>query len=204
MKYQRIHVGVNETRSTCHAQNSGTNSSVVITKKASKKSQSAANVSQPTVAPQSVVPPPSDQQPRRSPRKKPTSNATSSFPPSAAGSQKQLGRQLSCAASVKSGASSQNTAAGASSTSKKKQQEDLFRKKLRNAVYDALSKRGIDEKNDLFRACFKKLFEICKMYAKDVPKSAKNLTTSQWLTRVAEQNAEIVINLEKSLKATTS
>ena len=80
----------------------------------------------------------------------------------------------------------------------------FYRKKLRNAVYDALSKRGIDEKNELFRACFKKLFEICKMYAKDVPKSAKNLTTSQWLTRVAEQNSEIVINLEKSLKATTS
>ena len=92
-------------------------------------------------------------------------------------------------ASIRSG-SSQNTI---------RNPDEVYKKKLRNAVYDGLSKRGIDETHQLFRPCFKKLFEICKMYAKDMPKSAGNMSTSQWLQKVADQNAETVINLEKSL-----
>ena len=41
---------------------------------------------------------------------------------------------------------------------------EINRKKLRVAVYNALQLAGIEEKNPLFRKCFPKLFNICKMY----------------------------------------
>ena len=41
---------------------------------------------------------------------------------------------------------------------------DINKRKLRLAVYDTLIKNKIDEKNPLFKRCFPKLFNICKMY----------------------------------------
>ena len=50
---------------------------------------------------------------------------------------------------------------------KKSQGDDLTdtnRKKLRTAVYETLLRKNIKEKMPLFRPCFAKLFNICKMY----------------------------------------
>ena len=41
---------------------------------------------------------------------------------------------------------------------------DNNRKKLRTAVYESLLRKNIKEKMPLFRPCFAKLFNICKMY----------------------------------------
>ena len=41
---------------------------------------------------------------------------------------------------------------------------EMHKKKLRIAVYDALHRNKVDEKNPLFKKCFPKLFQICKMY----------------------------------------
>ena len=41
---------------------------------------------------------------------------------------------------------------------------EIHKKKLRIAVYDALHRSKVDEKNPLFKKCFPKLFQICKMY----------------------------------------
>merc|ERR1712223_989496 len=82
-------------------------------------------------------------------------------------------------------------------TKKEPQKDDprmIFKQKLRNAVYDALSDEGIKGKNDpLFMPCFKRLFEICNVYAKDMPKNTAS--TKQWLGVVARQNATTVIDL---------
>ena len=44
---------------------------------------------------------------------------------------------------------------------------DTNRKKLRTAVYESLLRKNIMEKMPLFRPCFAKLFNICKMYVID-------------------------------------
>ena len=41
---------------------------------------------------------------------------------------------------------------------------DLNKRKLRVAVYNALHIMNVEEKNPLFKKCFPKLFNICKMY----------------------------------------
>jgi len=97
-------------------------------------------------------------------------------------------------------AASSIVSGGSSNRQQRPQQtpEEVFKKKCRNAVFDALERRGVKPEVDkpFFVSCFKKLNDICKMYAKDAPKSAKNLSTSQWLNKVAEQNAEIATNLQ--------
>ena len=74
----------------------------------------------------------------------------------------------------------------------------FFRKKLRGAVYDALVERKINENDPLFRPCFKKLFDICSVFAQNMPKDTNS--TKKWLSMVANQNADSVINLEKALR----
>merc|ERR1719273_1251199 len=74
----------------------------------------------------------------------------------------------------------------------------IFRKKLRGAVYDALVERKINENDPLFRPCFKKLFDICSVFAQNMPKDTNS--TKKWLSMVANQNADSVINLEKALR----
>ena len=74
----------------------------------------------------------------------------------------------------------------------------IFRQKLRGAVYDALVERKIDEKDPLFRPCFKKLFDIVSVFANNIPKETSSV--KKWLSVVANQNADTVINLEKSLR----
>ena len=41
---------------------------------------------------------------------------------------------------------------------------EIHKKKLRIAVYNSLQKHKIEENNPLFKKCFPKLFQICKMY----------------------------------------
>jgi hypothetical protein len=75
----------------------------------------------------------------------------------------------------------------------------FFRQKLRGAVYDALTERGMKERDPLFRPCFKRLFDICNIFAKDMPPKNQS-STKQWLATVARQNSDSVISLEKSLR----
>ena len=65
-------------------------------------------------------------------------------------------------------------------------------------MYDALSDLGVTERDPLFKPCFKKLFDICTVYSKDMPKNTPS--TKQWLGVVAKQNATTVINLERALR----
>ena len=65
-------------------------------------------------------------------------------------------------------------------------------------MYDALAVRKINETDPLFRPCFKKLFEICRVFAQNMPKNTNS--TTKWLSTVANQNAEAVITFEKSLR----
>ena len=62
---------------------------------------------------------------------------------------------------------SSSSAANTKDSQKKNQGDDLTdtnRKKLRTAVYESLLRKNIKEKMPLFRPCFAKLFNICKMY----------------------------------------
>ena len=67
---------------------------------------------------------------------------------------------------------------------------------MRGAVYDALSDLKVTETDPLFRACFKKLFDICNVFAKDMPKNTNS--TKKWLGMVAKQNAEMVITMMRN------
>ena len=46
---------------------------------------------------------------------------------------------------------------------------EVYTKKLRIAIYDVLMENNIDQKNPLFKKCFPKLFNICKMYVLEGP-----------------------------------
>lgn len=70
---------------------------------------------------------------------------------------------------------------------------------MRGAVYDALSDLSVTENDPLFKPCFKKLFDIVNVYAKDMPKNTPS--TKQWLAVVAKQNATTVINIEKAIRS---
>jgi len=62
---------------------------------------------------------------------------------------------------------SSSSGANNKDSQKKNQGDDLTdtnRKKLRTAVYESLLRKNIKEKMPLFRPCFAKLFNICKMY----------------------------------------
>ncbi|QQP35730.1 Putative LOC100898669 [Caligus rogercresseyi] len=86
----------------------------------------------------------------------------------------------------------------AASSSNNASKEEVFKQKLRNAVFNALSSKGIGMKHELFRPCFKKLFEICKMYTGSKVPGGQG-STKEWLNKVALQNVDPVINLEKTL-----
>ena len=79
-----------------------------------------------------------------------------------------------------------------------KSQDELFRQKLRYVVYTALEQKGITEVSDLFRPCFKRLFDICQMYAKDMPAKVRNSGgMKRWLYNIAQQHVATVIDFEK-------
>jgi len=77
--------------------------------------------------------------------------------------------------------------------------DDVFKRKLRTAVYDALSEKGINEKSKLFRPCFKKLFDVVQMYGKEMQAAGPSAGTSKFLLDVARQNAEMTINLQRAI-----
>ena len=54
----------------------------------------------------------------------------------------------------------------------------------------------------LFKPCFKRLFDICNMYGKDLVKKntrGGSSGTRQLLGKIAQQNVDTVINLEKTM-----
>ena len=66
--------------------------------------------------------------------------------------------------------------------------DDLYVRKLRNAVFTALQERDVTEGHKQFRACFKKLFEVCKVFTEDEfrgSQAAKGITEK--LTQVGEK-----------------
>ena len=73
------------------------------------------------------------------------------------------------------------------------------RQKLRGAVYDALEDLNVRPQDALFKPCFKKLFEICKIYSSDIPKNGPG--TKKILAKVAKDHAEQVIKLAKALNS---
>ena len=180
-RLQRMYLGVNETGSTCNMNE--LNKPVIVRKKNENNDPETGQ------AHTDEVKETASQPLRRSPRKKSLSSNI----------QPRLVRSASYAASMKSGTSSRTGVSQSTNrNSGSKSGDELYRKKLRNAVYEALTRQNIDEKHALFRPCFKRLFEITKIYAKDTPRGV-SLSTSQWLQNVAEQNSQTVINLEKSI-----
>lgn len=83
----------------------------------------------------------------------------------------------------------------AASASRPKTKEEVFKQKLRSAVYQALEENDVNEESPLFRTLFKKLFVIVQMYGKDVPQGS----TSGFLLNISRQQAVMVINLHKDM-----
>merc|ERR1712096_475565 len=77
---------------------------------------------------------------------------------------------------------------------------DMNRKKLRSAVYEALLRKDIGEKHELFRPCFAKLFNICKMYVVDAQTDSPSGSTKKWMLEIAEMNAKPVVDMEKMMR----
>jgi len=73
------------------------------------------------------------------------------------------------------------------------------KKKLRAAVYEALIRKNVLEKDELFKPCFVKLFNICKMYVIDALDSATG-STKKWMLDIAEMNVNNVVDMEKMLR----
>ena len=53
--------------------------------------------------------------------------------------------------------------------------------------------------NSSLRPCFKKLFDVVQMYGKDVQAAGSSRGTSKFLLDVARQNAEMTINLQRTI-----
>jgi len=77
---------------------------------------------------------------------------------------------------------------------------DLNRKKLRGAVYEALIRKDVREKDELFRPCFAKLFNICKMYVMDAQTENSSSCNKKWMLEIAEMNVKPVVDMEKMMK----
>jgi len=76
-----------------------------------------------------------------------------------------------------------------------------IKKLIRCAVFIALLERKINEASPIYNQCFKRLFDICKMYVKDIPSKIKTEEeVKNWLSLVSDQNADTVIKLVKSLR----
>jgi len=77
--------------------------------------------------------------------------------------------------------------------------EELFKRKVRVAVFDALAGEGVSQRHPLFKACFRRLFDVCQtFYAKDA--SVANVTaTSAFLAQVAASNVKLAIASEEAL-----
>lgn len=71
---------------------------------------------------------------------------------------------------------------------------DVFKKKLRIAVYEVLHEKGIPERHKLFRPCFRNLFQVVDLVAKSM--TAAKLST-ETLKIIAKNNAELVITMQK-------
>ncbi len=85
-------------------------------------------------------------------------------------------------------------------TTKGKSKEEVFKQKLRCAVFDALKDNGVGQKSVLFKPCFKRLYDIVNMYGKDGKEALGLTSTSQFLGQVAKQNAKMVVDLQITLE----
>jgi len=75
---------------------------------------------------------------------------------------------------------------------------DINKRKLRIAVYEALHKQKIDEKNPLFKKCFPKLFNICKMYVLEACEENSG-SVKKWMSEIADMQVMGVVAMEKML-----
>jgi len=77
---------------------------------------------------------------------------------------------------------------------------EVNRKKLRGAVYEALLRKEVEEKDELFRPCFAKLFNICKIYVVDAQAENLSSCTKKWMLEIAEMNVKPVVDLERMMR----
>ena len=76
---------------------------------------------------------------------------------------------------------------------------DINRKKLRTAVYECLLRKDIQEKTPLFRPCFAKLFNICKMYVIENQISDPEANSKSSMLEMCKIHVESVIGMEKMM-----
>jgi len=77
---------------------------------------------------------------------------------------------------------------------------EVNRKKVRGAVYEALIREKFSEKDELFRPCFTKLFNICKMYVMEAQAANPNSCTKKWMLEIAVMNVKAVVGMERMMK----
>lgn len=82
------------------------------------------------------------------------------------------------------------------SASKTETPEEANVKKLRVAVYAALKQEGVAEKDAMFKPCFRKLFNICKMCLQDAM-SKRDDSIADMMYDMAQMNVKNVIKMEK-------
>jgi len=82
------------------------------------------------------------------------------------------------------------------SASKTETAEESNVKKLRVAVYAALKQEGVAEKDAMFKPCFRKLFNICKMCLQDAM-SKRDDSIADMMYDMAKMNVKNVIKMEK-------
>lgn len=76
--------------------------------------------------------------------------------------------------------------------------EEVIKRKIRNAVYVTLAENGIVERHPLFKKCFKRLFDVCSMFAGMQQKQANNQSLKQLLADVARSNVKTIVDIEKA------
>ncbi len=79
--------------------------------------------------------------------------------------------------------------------------EEVFLRKVRNAVYEALVAEGVGEDHRLFKPCFRQLFNVCKVFGEAGTNAGGGAAagggTKKFLAEVARSNAKLAIIKEK-------
>ena len=76
-----------------------------------------------------------------------------------------------------------------------------FHKKRRRVVSDVLKKWNVRFSDPVWKPCFKKLLEICKIYSSDIPRDDPGIP--EILAKMAKDHAEQVIKSEKASHSQT-
>ncbi len=78
--------------------------------------------------------------------------------------------------------------------------DELLKRKIRNAVYEALLEVDVSESHPVFKPCFKRLFDVCFAYAKGFA-DAQPQGMKQLLKQVATSNVRLTVDLEKAARS---